>query len=122
MSRRKEFFGEVRVGGALTCGYDAGHDERSTCSVPATWHGWVGVPPDTRLDGAVFACEEHFKVLAGRLWDYHQTGGACGVPGAKWYNGAEMGQGCCRHDLDFDTLDVAMLEPARTRVRGLRVL
>lgn len=107
--RRKEFFGEVRLGGELTCGYDAGHDNHSACSAQATWHGWAGNPPDTRLDGAVFACAEHFTTLTGKLWDYHETGGACGIPGATWFSGTAQGQGCCKHDLDFETLEATMV-------------
>ena len=113
MSKRGEFFGAPRPETTLTCGYDAGHDDRPTCGHQATWHGWTGTPPDTRGDASVWACEEHFDVLGGKLWDYHEVGGACGMPGARWFNGAEQGQGYCRHDLDNDSLDIAMLEPVK---------
>lgn len=109
--KRQSFFGKVRHATTLTCGYDAGYDDEAVCSKRAEWHGWAGTPPDTKLDGAVFACEEHFQILTGKLWDFHDVGGACGIPGAIWFSGTQQGQGCCKHDLDFESLTAAHVEP-----------
>ncbi|WP_104116956.1 hypothetical protein [Arthrobacter sp. B1805] len=111
--RREEFYGSKPLShAAAICTYDAKFTEGPICGKPATWHAWPGTPPETREPFDVYACDAHWPILdPKRLWDYHRLGGACGIPGARWYAGARQGQGLCRHDLDDETLTAALADP-----------
>lgn len=119
VEKRKEFYGPARPGTELLCGFDGGHDNGPICGVPATVHVWPGTPPDTRMDGIVFACDKHFAVIRPeRIWDYHRIAGACGIPGARWLNGPEQGTGLCRHDMEEDSLDISAIIPELALAEG----
>lgn len=107
--KRKEFYGRARPGTELLCGFDGGRDNGAICGATAIVHVWPGEPPETREDYVVWSCTEHFAVLQGKYWDYHQIGGACGMPGSEWVNGPEQGKGMCRHELDETAIDIVEL-------------
>jgi hypothetical protein len=85
-----------------------GDDERGYCSERATEHIWC--MPVGRDDAHTMACDAHREHVDHPVRDRHPLGGACGLPGALWFDShPNGGPGWCELD-GFDWLMAADAE------------